>query len=105
MNAQANSDEVYSMPPDAEAATPSRSDVLMSLPVSVSVSVGRAKATIEELLAITSGTILTLDARIDDPVELMVGDRIIGQGRLVELGDGDGFGVEILTLAANQDRA
>ena len=34
---------------------------------------------------------LTLDSSIDDPVELYVGDRLIGRGELTEL-DGDRAG-------------
>lgn len=104
MNNPAASDEIYAEPRAADAAAATRSAALLALPVSVAVSVGRARATIEELLAIGPQSILSLDSKIDDPVELIVGDRVIARGRLVEVGEGGAFGVEVIALVESQAR-
>jgi len=80
------------------ASGPSPAAALMSLPVSVAVSVGRIRTTIEQLLDAAPETILTLDARLDDPVELIVGDQVIARGRLVDIAEGAGVGVEIIEI-------
>lgn len=93
--------EVYAVPAQTAAAvtpTPSQMAALLSLPVSVAVSVGRVRASIEQLLGARPNAILTLDARIDDPVELIVGDHVIARGRLVDLQDGAAVGVEITEI-------
>lgn len=93
--------EVYAVPAEAAGAgtpTPSQMAALLSLPVSVAVSVGRVRASIEQLLGAGPNAILTLDARIDDPVELIVGDHVIARGRLVDLADGAAVGVEITEI-------
>ncbi len=99
-------DEIYAEPVAGTArALPTNAAALMSIPVSIAVSVGRARATIEELLAVGPNTILTLDSKIDDPVELFVGDRVIARGRLVELADGTGVGVEVIELIDSPGRS
>lgn len=77
---------------------------ILSLPVSITVAVGAARLTIDELLALTPQSILPLDAAIDDPVNLMVGDRVIATGALVETdGDRPGLGVRIISVAGERD--
>jgi flagellar motor switch protein FliN/FliY len=55
------------------------------VPIEVTISVGRARPAVRELLALTENAVLALDRRIDDPVELFVGDRLIARGELQEL--------------------
>lgn len=57
---------------------------LRSLPVEVVVSVGRARALVRDLLALGENAVLALDRRVDDPVELWIGDRLIARGELME---------------------
>lgn len=61
------------------------------VPVEITISVGRAKPLVCDLLKLKMNSILHLDQRIDDPVELYVGDRLIARGELQEL-DGDQAG-------------
>ncbi len=61
------------------------------VPITITISVGRARPTVRELLRLKRDAVLTLDARIDDPVELYVGDKLIGRGELTEL-EGDRAG-------------
>lgn len=67
----------------SEASPPNFGDV----PVLVTVTVGRAKPTIETLLHLSDETIIELDRGIDDPVELYVGDKLIARGTLEEVSD------------------
>ena len=63
---------------------------IFSVPVHVIVSVGHAKPVIGELLAMRRDMVLPLSSRVDDPVEIMVGDRVIARGELEEMGDDTG---------------
>jgi flagellar motor switch protein FliN/FliY len=61
------------------------------VPIEITVSVGKARPKIKELLHLEQDAVLELDKRIDDMVELYVGDRLIARGELQELqGDQDG---------------
>lgn len=61
------------------------------VPIEVVISVGRARPQIRDLLRLQRDAVLILDRRVDDPVELFVGDRLIARGELTEL-DGDHAG-------------
>lgn len=58
---------------------------LQEIPIEVIISVGKARPLISELLNLSQSAILPLDRRIDDPVELYVGDKLIARGDLQEL--------------------
>ena len=63
---------------------------IFSVPVNVTVSVGQAKPVIGELLAMRRDMVLPLTSRVDDPVQIMVGERVIARGELEEIGDEPG---------------
>lgn len=62
-----------------------------NVPIEIMVSVGRARPLVRELLQLNEGSVLTLDKQLDDPVELYVGDKLIGIG-VLEVVEGDGPG-------------
>jgi flagellar motor switch protein FliN/FliY len=55
------------------------------VPIEITISVGRARPLVKDLLRLSRDAILPLDRRVDDPVELYVGDRLIARGELTEL--------------------
>lgn len=61
------------------------------VPIEVTISVGKARPLVKDLLRLARDSVLPLDRRVDDPVELYVGDRLIARGELQEL-DGEGSG-------------
>lgn len=61
------------------------------VPIEVTISVGRARPLVRDLLRLSKDAVLQLDRRVDDPVELYVGDRLIARGELTEL-DGENAG-------------
>ncbi len=60
-----------------------------SVPIEITISVGRARPSVRELLALGENAVLVLDRRIDDPVELYIGDRLIARGELQEMEGGE----------------
>lgn len=64
---------------------------LRNIPVEVTVSVGRARPLVRDLLEFEENAILPLDKKIDDPVDLFVGGRLIARGQLEQM-DGEGAG-------------
>jgi flagellar motor switch protein FliN/FliY len=62
---------------------PRTPDVVFShVPIEIMVSVGRARPLVRDLLLLEEGSVLMLDKRVEDLVELYVGDRLIGMGVL-----------------------
>jgi flagellar motor switch protein FliN len=66
------------------AATPGP-HAFAHVPIEITVSVGRARPLVRDLLRLRRDAVLPLDRRIEDPVELYVGDRLIARGELAEL--------------------
>ncbi len=58
------------------------------VPIEIMISVGKARPLVRDLLRMGRDSVLTLDRRVDDMVELYVGERLIARGELQEL-DGD----------------
>ncbi|MGV6805020.1 MAG: FliM/FliN family flagellar motor switch protein [Ruegeria sp.] len=56
-----------------------------TVPIEVTVSVGRARPLIRDLLNMGENAVLTLDKRVEDPVDLYVGDQLVARGLLEEM--------------------
>ncbi|MFC6582158.1 FliM/FliN family flagellar motor switch protein [Sulfitobacter aestuariivivens] len=67
------------------------------MPIDVSVCVGKAQPLIRDLVMLGENAVLTLDRRIDDPVDLYVGERLIARG-LLEEKEGDDTGRLVVRL-------
>ncbi|MBI1417354.1 MAG: hypothetical protein GC146_09040 [Limimaricola sp.] len=62
---------------------------LRNVPIEIAVTVGRTRPLVRDLLTMGENAVLPLDRRIDDPVELWVGDRLIARGELQEMEGGE----------------
>jgi len=72
---------------------------IYSIPVDVHVTIGTARPTIAELLKMRRDSLIQLNAKIDDPVELYVDDRVIARGELTEIEGSDGqLGVRLTEI-------
>ncbi len=74
--------------PDPAEAVAEPAHPFTRVPIEITVSVGRAHPRVKDLLALEKAAVLVLDKRVEDPVELYVGDKLIARGQLEEL-DGD----------------
>jgi flagellar motor switch protein FliN/FliY len=68
---------------------PTPSNPLRNVPVEITISVGRARPLVRDLLELGENAILPLDKRIDDPVDLFVGGRLIARGQLEQVADSE----------------
>ena len=58
------------------------------VPIEITISVGKARPLVKDLLKLQSDSVLPLDRNIEDPVELYVGDKLIARGELQEMEGG-----------------
>ncbi len=58
-------------------------EAVHDVPVKVQAVLGRARMPIGDLLALSSGTVLELDRRVGEPVDIFVNDRLIARGEVV----------------------
>lgn len=90
---------------DTQPTSNGQANPFVSVPIEVTVSVGKARPLIRDLVTLGENAVLTLDKRIEDPVELFVGDRLVARGQLEELsGDNAGqLAVRITEIADFQN--
>lgn len=76
------------VPAEAAVPTPPPSSpasllAVHDVPVKVKVVLGRAKMQIQKLLEMQTGTVVELDRRVGEPVDVYVNDRLIARGEVV----------------------
>jgi len=80
-----------------DGATYKRS--IYGLPVNVQVVIGVARPTIGELLSLKQDSLIQLDSKIDDPVDLCIDNRVIARGELIETDPSTGsIGVKLTEI-------
>ncbi|UOA28804.1 FliM/FliN family flagellar motor C-terminal domain-containing protein [Pseudosulfitobacter sp. DSM 107133] len=70
--------------PDQTTLASDGANPFTAVPIDITVSVGKARPLVRDLVMLGKNAVLKLDKRIDDPVDLYVGDRLIARGMLEE---------------------
>ncbi len=73
------------------------SAVFSGVNVKLDARLGSASMTVEQLLALRAGGVLTLDAQLNSLVELHLNGALVGRGEIVAVDDR--FGVRIVEIA------
>jgi flagellar motor switch protein FliN/FliY len=60
---------------------------VFDVPVNVSAVLGRAKLEVGELLRLGPGTVLELDRRVGEAIDIFVNDRLVARGEVVLVED------------------
>ena len=76
-------------------------DLLMSVPVEVSVEIGRARRKVQDVLAFTKGSLVMLNKLAGDQVDLFVNGQCIAKGDVVVVDDN--FGIRITEVLKSPD--
>lgn len=77
-------------------------DLLLDIPLQVSVEVGRSKILVRDLLQMQEGTLIELDKLAGDPLDLYVNGRLIARGEAVVVNDK--FGLRLTDVVSPSER-
>jgi len=77
-------------------------DVLMDIPVTLQLEIGRAKVSIRNLLSYTQGSVVEMDRLAGEPLDLLVNGTLIAHGEVVVINDK--FGVRLTDVVSPQER-
>jgi flagellar motor switch protein FliN/FliY len=77
-------------------------DLLLDIPLQVSVEVGRSKILVRELLQMQEGTLIELDKLAGEPLDLYVNERLIARGEAVVVNDK--FGLRLTDVVSPSER-
>lgn len=89
------------LPSQSSRASGSDMEAVYDVPVKVQAVLGGARMPIGELLRMNVGTVVELDRRVGEPVDVFVNDRLIARGELVLI---DGSLGITLTEIVRQDQ-
>jgi flagellar motor switch protein FliN/FliY len=70
--------------------------LIQSVKVRLSVSVGACELTVRDLFALKADSLIQLDKRMAEPVDILLDDKIVARGNLVAVDDD--FGVRITEI-------
>ena len=78
---------------NATAESPANLNLVLDVPVSLTIELGRCQLPMKEVLQLNVGSVVQLDKPADAPVELSVNGKLIARGEVVVVEDR--FGVKI----------
>ena len=82
--------------------TPRNFDLLLDIPLEVTVEIGRAKVALRDLLALCPGSVVELSKLAHEPFEVLVNGKPIARGEAVMVGDK--FGVRLTDVISPSER-
>ena len=77
-------------------------DLIMDIPVKLTVELGRTRMTIKELLRLTQGSVVALDGLAGEPLDILINGYLIAQGEVVVVADK--YGVRITDIITPSER-
>jgi flagellar motor switch protein FliN/FliY len=77
-------------------------NMLLDIPLQVTVELGRTKRSVKEILELTSGSVIELDKLAGEPVDILVNSRLVAKGEVVVIDEN--FGVRITDIVSQADR-
>ena len=77
-------------------------NMLLDIPLQVTVELGRTKRSVKEILELSSGSIIELDKLAGEPVDILVNSRLIAKGEVVVIDEN--FGVRITDVLSQAER-
>jgi flagellar motor switch protein FliN/FliY len=77
-------------------------DVILDIPVSISMEVGNADITIRNLLQLNQGSVIELDRLAGEPLDVLVNGTLIAHGEVVVVNEK--FGIRLTDVISPSER-
>ncbi|MFB9273601.1 flagellar motor switch phosphatase FliY [Cohnella cellulosilytica] len=77
-------------------------NLLLDIPLKVTVELGRTKKQIKDILELSQGSIIELDKLAGEPVDILVNNKLIAKGEVVVIDEN--FGVRVTDIVSQWDR-
>ena len=77
-------------------------DMILDIPVTIAVEIGRSKITINNLLKLNQGSIVELDRLAGEPMDVLINGTLIAHGEIVVVNEK--FGVRLTDIISPAER-
>ncbi|WP_297572487.1 flagellar motor switch protein FliN [uncultured Deefgea sp.] len=81
---------------------PNNIDMILDIPVNLTVELGRTKIAIRSLLQLAQGSVVELDGMAGEPMDVLVNGCLIAQGEVVVVNDK--FGIRLTDIITPAER-
>ncbi|MEG1871173.1 MAG: flagellar motor switch phosphatase FliY, partial [Peptostreptococcaceae bacterium] len=81
---------------------PKNIDLILDVPLEVSVELGRTKKNIRDILALSAGSLIELNKLAEEPVDIFINGKKIAYGEVVVIDEN--FGVKITGIVSGEER-
>lgn len=89
--------------PGGAAISNTNIDLILDVPLQVTVELGRTRKLIREILDLTAGSVVELDKLAGEPVDILVNGKLIAKGEVVVIDEN--FGVRVTDIVSPFERA
>jgi flagellar motor switch protein FliN/FliY len=86
----------------ARNEAPGDIDLILDIPVQLTVELGRTKVPIKNLLQLAQGSVVELDGMAGEPMDVLVNGCLIAQGEVVVVNDK--FGIRLTDIITPSER-
>jgi flagellar motor switch protein FliN len=87
----------------AKTAEPTRFDLVLNIPVRLSVELGRAEIPIRDIVNVGRGSVIELDRNLGEPLDVRVNGVLIGHGEIVVI-DEQRLGLRFVDVVSRAER-
>ncbi|MGB3261785.1 flagellar motor switch phosphatase FliY [Paenisporosarcina sp.] len=87
---------------NSDHSEPNNLNMLLDIPLQVTVELGRTKRMVKEILAVSQGSIIELDKLAGEPVDILINNKLIAVGEVVVIDEN--FGVRVTDILSTADR-
>jgi flagellar motor switch protein FliN/FliY len=85
-----------------DKVAPQGFDMIMDIPVTLTVEMGRTKISIRNLLQLAHGSVVELEGLAGEPMDVLVNGTLIAQGEVVVVNEK--FGIRLTDIITPQER-
>lgn len=101
--AKAASEEIFRpLSPDSGSSQARELEMIMDIPVKLTVELGRTKLTIKQLLELAQGSVIELEGLAGEPMDILINGYLIAQGEVVVIEDK--YGIRITEIITPSER-
>ena len=103
VDSPAEQTEVVTSSPLQDAVTDSRNlDVIMDIPVRISMEVGNTSISIRKLLELSRGSVVQLNRLAGEPLDVLVNGTLVAHGEVVVVDEK--FGIRLTDVVSTEER-
>ncbi|MFT4099685.1 MAG: flagellar motor switch protein FliN [Burkholderiaceae bacterium] len=84
------------------SSTPNDIDMILDIPVQLTVELGRTRIPIKHILQLAQGSVIELDALAGEPMDVLVNGCLIAQGEVVVVNEK--FGIRLTDIVTPSER-